>query len=411
MIVSTTFLSTVAAGDTLDVLAIGQVLPGESPLDAWFDADPLVDYVLVPTEMDFTSSLPIFDSKKLEEAWRRFIRLYFPKTRKALVEGFEFLVFPDGNIRYFTANQIADMKHAVEKGAGSFVTMGGGMATVTGYTSVWISSSLSDLLPLDLTDRMRQDAHSGFSIRVVKADPPVLWMFVPLGIEKVIGSYAFTLLYPQPGATTWGKLISHGLRLPSDAPGDWLVSWRYGPAGGLSWVVADDLDSTWWSSVHYQSQNEYAGDVFFNILLYSTGRSLPDNIFIIHDLRARYLHYNREKGFLLSLLDFIDRFGANTRSIERQMGEVDQLKGKSYDIYRATDFEEALVLINEAFDGIVSISVDAMKLKEKALIWVYVTEWLVITGTLLLSGSAVYSLMIKKRIYREVAVTRLKDLD
>jgi len=409
---SITILSTVTAGDTLDVLAIGQVLPGESPLDAWFDADPLVDYVLVPTEMDFTSNLPIFNSKKLEEAWRRFIRLYFPKTRKALVEGFEFLVFPDGNLNYFTANQIADMKYAIENGVGSFVTMGGGMATVTGYTSVWISSSLSEVLPLDLTDKMKQDATSGFSIKVVKTDPPVLSMFVPLGIEKVIGSYAFTYLYPQPGATIWGKLISHVHKLPSDAPGDWLVSWKFGSAGGgLSWVVADDLDSTWWSSIHRQSQNEYAGDVFFNILLYSTGRSLPENIFIIHDLRGRYLHYNREKGFLISLLDFIDRFGANTRNVERQMGNVDLLKDESYDAYRAAEFEEALLLIDEAFEEIISISVDAMTLKERALFWVYMTEWLVITGTLLFSCSAVYSLMIKKRIYREVTVTRLKFPD
>jgi hypothetical protein len=253
---------------------------------------------------------------------------------------------------------------------------------------------------------MRQDASSRFSITVVKNDPPVLSMFVPLGIERVSGFYAFTLLYPQPGATTWGKLISHGARLPSGAPGDWLVSWRFGSSGGLSWVVADDLDSTWWSSVHYQSQNEYAGDVFFNILLHSTGRALPESIFIIHDLRGRYLHYNRERGFLLSLLDFIDRFGANTRSVERQMGDIDRLKEESFDAYRAADFEGALVMIDEAFDGLISISVDAIKLKERALLWVYLTEWLAITGTLLLSGYAVYSLMIKRRIYKDVTVTR-----
>jgi len=402
-------LPIVAAGENLNILAIGQVLPGESPLDVWFEADPLVDYVLVPTEFDFTASFPVGSQEEAQNAWRRFIRTYFPKTRKALVEGFDFLVFPDGNLNYFTARQIANMKYAIEEGAGSFVTMGGGMAKPNvGWTPAWISSSMSDIFPIILTDKMRQDATSGFSIRVVKADPPVLSMFVPLGIEGVIGSYAFTLLYPQPGATTWGKLISHGSPLPADAPGDWLVSWRFGSGGGLSWVVADDLDSTWWSSVHFQTQNEYAGDVFFNILLHSTGRSLPENIFIIHDLRGRYLHYNRERGFLLSLLDFIDRFGANTRDVERQMGDIERLRVESYDAYREADFQRALELVDEAFEMLVSISTDAMRLKDNALLWVYLTEWLVVTGALLFSGSAIYSLMIRRKLYRDVAVTRLQ---
>jgi hypothetical protein len=175
--------------------------------------------------------------------------------------------------------------------------------------------------------------------------------------------------------------------------------------------VADDLDSTWWSNVHYKSQNEYAGDVFFNILLYSTGRSLPENIFIIHDLRGRYLNYNRERGFLISLLDFIDRFGANTRNVETRMGEIDLLNEESSDAYRSSDFERALTLIDDAVDRLVSLSSDAMKLKETALFWVYMTEWLVVTGTLFLSGSAVYSLMIRRKAYREVRVTRLRELD
>jgi hypothetical protein len=388
------------------------VLPGESPLDTWFEADPLVDYVLVPTEMDFAGSLPVTNQKEVVDAWRRFIRTYFPKTRKTLVEDFHFFVFPDGRLDFFTAKQIADMKFAIENGVGSFVTMGGGMANPNvGWTPAWVSSSMSDTFPIILTDKMRQDATSGFSIEVIKDDPPLLSMFVPLGIEGIIGSFAFTVLYPQPGSTTWAKLISRGSRLPSDAPGAWLVSWRFGPNGGVSWVVADDLDSTWWSDVHYKSQNEYAGDVFFNILLYSTGRSLPENIFIIHDLRGRYLHYNRERGFLTSLLDFIDRFGANTRNVETRMGEIDLLNEESSDAYRASDFERALTLIDDAFDRLVSLSTDAMKLKETALFWVYITEWLVVTGTLLLSGSAVYSLMIRRKAYREVSVTRLRELD
>lgn len=56
---------------------------------------------------------------------------------------------------------------------------------------------------------------------------------------------------------------------------EWLVSWRVGTTGGISWVFADDLDAMWWSSVLSPSSNEYAGDVFINMLLHSVG-AFPD---------------------------------------------------------------------------------------------------------------------------------------
>ncbi len=396
--------------DTLRVLAIGQVLPGESPLDVWFSADPLVDYVVVPTDMDFSSSLPVYDQKSLAQAWRRFIRLYFPKTRKDLVEGFDFLVFPDGNIYYFTPSQIADIKYAIEKGVGSFVTMGGGMSSVSvGLFPTWINYGLSEVLPIVPNEKMKQDATSGFSIKVVKKDPPVLWMLVPFGIEKVVGMYAFTNIYPRAGATTWANLISHGSPLPQGSPGAWLVSWRFG--SGLSWAVADDLDSTWWSSVYWPTQNKYAYDVFFNILVYSTGRPLPPNIPVIHDLRARFAQYRQEKAVLLSLLDFIGRFGANTQPVEVLVRGADALKERSFDAYAEGSYEEALRLIRDASRKMSSISADAVKLKAKALLWVYITEWSAVTGVLFASGLALYSLMIRRRVYREVETTRLRSLE
>jgi hypothetical protein len=47
-----------------------------------------------------------------------------------------------------------------------------------------------------------------------------------------------------------------------------------------------------------------------------------------------------------------------------------------------------------------------MRLRERALLWVYVVEWLAVTGTLLVCGMVLWTLMIRKRLYRQVAVTR-----
>ena len=96
------------------VLTIGQVMPEESPIPMWFDADPLIDYVLIPTDIDVLGGQRVAGERVMEDAWRRYVRIYFPKTRDDLVEGFEFLVFPDGYLRPFSPSQVEYMRFAVE---------------------------------------------------------------------------------------------------------------------------------------------------------------------------------------------------------------------------------------------------------------------------------------------------------
>ncbi len=391
------------------VLAIGQVLPGESPIPLWFDTDPLVDYVLVPTDVDFQPGFGPSD-------WHRLIRIYFPKTREALAEGFHFLVFPDANLEPFTPSQIAGMRYAVENGLGAFVTTGGDLSAHFFPAHIsWANSVLSEILPVDLNGEMRQILDV-FSIRVVKDDPPVLSMFVPLGIERVKGDWAFTHLTTRPGATLWAKLrvaVSRsGFGVGREL--DWLVSWRVGPTGGLFWVVADDLDSTWWSpiwsgkvSVAGPFENEYAGDVFSNILFHSTGVPLPQDIFQLHSLRRLYFNYNVERSLLTSLLDFIDSFGANTQGVHVEMEEIDRLRLASFEKYRAYDFADATEIMESAMSSFAALRNDAMDLKDRALLWIYLTEWVAVTGTFLACGFVLWSLMVRRRLYREVATTRL----
>ncbi len=384
------------------VLAIGQVMPGMCPISLWFDADPLVDYRLVPTKD--------LGAVGNDRDWERAVRLYFPKTRQALTEGFDFLVFPDGNLYPFSPSQIADMKYAVENGLGAFVTMGGGLSNPGGsvYPS-WMGSVLSEMLPVELNERMKADS-SVFTIRIVKNDPPVLSIFMPLGIETIRGAQ-FSHLTTRAGATVWSRLRvvqAAGISLGLGKETDWLISWRVGPTGGIFWAVADDLDARWWSSVLGPCENEYAGDVFVNILLHSTGAPLPQDILQLHRLRRLYFNYNVERALLISLLDFIDGLGANTQGVYVQMEEVDSLRLASFDRYRAYSFADAMQIMESAMSRFAALSNDAMDLKDRALLWVYLTQWGAVSGTSLACGFVLWTLMVRRGLYREVATTRLK---
>ncbi len=405
VLITTTLATGVCSGaEMLEVLAIGQVMPGESPIPTWFDADPLVSYVLIPTDIDILSGQGVAGEVLLADRWRRYVRIYFPKNRRELVEGFEFLVFPDGYLDPFTSAQIEDMRCAVEEGMGSFVTMGGDLSgpSKKSYPG-WKSSVLSDILPVELVDKMDQDG-SGFKVKVEKMEPALISMFIPLGIERVTGSGGFTDLYPKPGTTIWGRMVLLALSKGDGNP--WLVSRRYGPEGGYSWAIADDLDHPWWSSVHSRGENEYGMDLFLNILLFSTGRNLPDDILLLHEVRDRYWRHNQRKELLLSLLEFVDRFGANTRSLQGQIEEVDRLKLESFEFYRLQEYENAISRMDEARDRISAISDGAVELKETALFWVYLTEWCVVAGTSFAVGLVTYALLVKRGLYREVKVTR-----
>jgi hypothetical protein len=50
----------------------------------------------------------------------------------------------------------------------------------------------------------------------------------------------------------------------------------------------------------------------------------------------------------------------------------------------------------------------AAKAKDTAPPVVYVTEWLVLSGALLACGSVLWSLMVRRRLHRQVHATRIR---
>ena len=50
---------------------------------------------------------------------------------------------------------------------------------------------------------------------------------------------------------------------------------------------------------------------------------------------------------------------------------------------------------------------EAMKLKDRALFWIYLIEWIAVTGASLLAGFAIWTFMVRRRLYREITTTRL----
>jgi len=66
--------------------------------------------------------------------------------------------------------------------------------------------------------------------------------------------------------------------------------------------------------------------------------------------------------------------------------------------------EDVIEILEEAYDL-------AFEARDEALFWIFLTEWLTVSGTGLICGFIVWTLMIKRRLYKEVQVTRGGRLD
>lgn len=49
----------------------------------------------------------------------------------------------------------------------------------------------------------------------------------------------------------------------------------------------------------------------------------------------------------------------------------------------------------------------AMKAKDKALLWIFIVERAVVSATSMVAGSILWTLLVRRRLYKEVGQTRL----
>lgn len=376
-----------------EFLLIGQVFPQECPVPGWLDQEPGLRYTVIPTDTD---SLGLTDEES-----RRFVRQYFARTEKEYNTRFQFVVMPDTKISPFTGKQIMWMKGGFEEhGIGGFMTVG---ADITGsYQMEWINSPLHDALPTNLKEHYRLSGN--FKIVILKEDPPVLSMFREFNIENFLGSCPCSRNHPKDGSTVWANADYQRANLVYP----WLTSWKIGTKGGHVWAASDDIDHQWWwpSGMRYQSTNPYSGDVFLNIVYYSLGRKLPTDINVVHTLRTSLSLYLTQRLMIRGTIDWAEKLGANINKAEEALGDAEEVYKEAVGEYNSGEYDLALQSLERAAQQAESALQVAFKTKQEAMFYIYVVEWSVTTGALLLSGSILYTLMVRRRLYREVATTR-----
>jgi len=332
-----------------------------------------------------------------EKFIRKFMRIYMPRTYEDLSTRNDVIIFSDAGVGFFEAKHFTWFKDAV-------LNDGLGLAMIGGVESFgaepgrppWIGTKVAEILPVEGI----YQSFNGATGSVEIVDPQ----------DEFIASLPWdTLVPPLNTFLRFNDLIlkdgAHLLAVLKVGKQSYpfLATWTQGAgqtlAMGAGWHPEGGVYFMKW---------EYYGDYASNLVLYVAGVTVPSEHELRHVYKVQVTEYRGAKALLMATLEFVEKFNADTRSLVSDLGRNNDRSNEAERLYVEQDFQRATSLMEEAIERLEELTEKSLKLRDRALLWVYIIEYLVVTATCLITGTVVYTLMVKRRLYREVYFTRGK---
>jgi hypothetical protein len=155
---------------------------------------------------------------------------------------------------------------------------------------------------------------------------------------------------------------------------------------------------------------EYWRDVVARWFYLPVDAEIPTDTVITHSIRLMITNYALQKSVTISMLEFADMMGANVADVENELGDVNEERQEADLMWIRGEFEECRAKMEELITELEAVSLHAIEAKDSALLWIYISEWAVVTGTLCATGGIIWTLMIRRAMYREVRTTRSSNL-
>ncbi len=330
------------------------------------------------------------------------LRVYMPRTYKDYLANYDVMILSDTNRKIFTAEQHFWLRDGVvEEGIG-LLMVGGYESFGAGFGNPdWTESFVEQILPV-LVPRAGDDWVSGDTQR---------GMYVTdQGFDN---EFISSLPYkPSPEymvAGTDGNLVIE--KAGAKVLTRWHSQKYQDPACYATWDVEKGrtfaMCHDWTPGGGYiMSRWDYYRDFTVNLMLYMAQREMPTDYLVVHQYRENIHTLAIGRSTLFALIEFVESFGGSARVIDEEVISLDAMVAVAKDDYLDNDFVESLSKSEGALERLKEIEKLALKVKDEALFWVYLIEWLSISGVSLVAGSVMYTLMIRRRLYREVGVTR-----
>ncbi len=362
-------------------------------LTAWLTTEPSIDPIIIATR-----------------AWgpvsggdiRRYMRIYFPRTHNELLK-YEFIFLAQVDMSFISAEQAKSMYDALRDHPRAAVNTRSIMSAVSTYYEPWRNSILPEAFPNDV-DAVIAEEEGRNGPLIVKDDPSLPNIMKPYKgmIEPVYTFYGGVNTVPKPGSVILSYTKNNvGIGVPVPGQIAHVFYWKWHQS--TTFTFRDMVTDAFWSA---PAGNPYALDIIANVIWWSTGRDLPLDPLMVHDYRCLLFTYTIQKSLLISLLDFAEIFGADSSKIYAESDETEEHRSRAAQEYLDRDFAAAYDSMKMALTGLEDLGDDATRLKDSALFWVYLVQWLATTGVFLVAAVVLWSLMVRRSLYREVSSTK-----
>jgi hypothetical protein len=216
---------------------------------------------------------------------------------------------------------------------------------------------------------------------------------------------------PKPGASVfaWRSNEKSSTDYQAGRTPPYILGWRYGK--GYTWSLSDAaMQGIFFKEGIYDDRHTYVygHDAFFGLLLYATGRNLPENVIMVHNLRENFGEYSDATTYVISMIDFVEKFEVNINPLLIRADELQDKWNEGRYLYLAQEWEESKIIMEGLVEDVRIFTEETLAFKDRALLWVYVTEWAVVTATSIITGFILWTLMISRRFYRKIDQTRLR---
>jgi len=201
----------------------------------------------------------------------------------------------------------------------------------------------------------------------------------------------------KPGA----ELVARAVLGRENYP--WLA-WWYQEKGMV--VGETQVFSSIGGGARMRQEWDWWQDFVIYLAYFGAGKPIPEDIYRAHRIREEINTYISKASLMVSLFEFIEKFGISTVELYAEMESIHQLEKQAEELFRRDDYDGAADIFEEVNAAWGELNIRAMATKENALVWVYLIEWLTVTSVAILSGTLVWTLMVSRKLYRDIKTTR-----
>ena len=393
------------AGDPLiiDIIMIDRGLFQGGIYDRVIGADPSISVLGVPMPGHYSIGVLMQDPDIMNRA----LRIYMPRNFNQLITEWDMVLMREaccGSIAwaevYFHAKWISWFVRAVQQ-EGMPLSMWGGDASWGGggegsYKS-WGDTMLDQILPFESLGGYNPSQAAFQKPHFTDPDHPL----ARLPWKKAGPVELLNKVEPKPGANLIASAVATGKNYP------WIASWRSDKGKVLG-------ETQVFGSMGTHNTMLYNWKWYQDYLIYLTylgaNKPIPQDIYRAHRIREEINTHIDKTSLLISLLEFVEKFGASTVQLYDELDDLNQLEKVAEDYYRQDDYDKAAEIFEEVHLSWNQLNMKAIKVKDNALTWVYIIEWFTVTGTALITGTILWLIMIKRRLYKEIKTTRTANL-